>query len=177
MNIILNGKHIDITPSIKEYASEKIGRFEKFLKNLEVVVTLSVDKYRHKAEVMIKGKGLSIQAESITSEIYSSIDEVSEKLERQIKKYKEKLTTRRKGAKKPQEAAHIIDYKESIQDKSGQIIERKKYDMKPMNPEEAALQINLTGREFFIFINDTTLDMNVIFKREDGHFALIEPAK
>jgi putative sigma-54 modulation protein len=173
MNLILNGRHLEITPAIKDYASEKIGKFEKFLQNLEVVVTLSVDKYRHKAEVMIKGKGLSIQAESITSEIYSSIDEVSEKLERQIKKYKDKVTTRRKEGIK----SAPIDYSESIQDKTGRIIERKKYDMKPMLPEEAALQINLTGRDFFIFINDQTGDMNVIYTREDGNFALIEPAK
>ncbi|MBF0474198.1 MAG: ribosome-associated translation inhibitor RaiA [Nitrospirae bacterium] len=173
MNIILNGKHLEITPAIKEYASEKIGRFEKFVKDIEVIVTLSVDKYRHKAEVMIKGKGLSIQAESITSEIYSSIDEVAEKLERQIKKYKEKITTRRKTTKKTAKS----DYSESIQDITGKIIERKKFDMKPMHPEEAALQINLTGREFFLFINDSSGDMNVIYKREDGNFALIEPAK
>ncbi len=101
MNIIVNGRHLEITPALRSYAEEKIGRFEKYISNItEAVVTLSVEKYRHKAEVLLKVNGVMIQAESVTGEVYSSIDEVVEKLEKQVLKHKEKIHSYRKGGKK-----------------------------------------------------------------------------
>ena len=98
MNIIISGRQMDLTDNLKDYAEEKISRFEKYLANIsEATVTLSVEKYRHKAEVLLKINGSMIQAESITGEMYSSIDEVVEKLESQIRKYKEKVVSRRKN--------------------------------------------------------------------------------
>ena len=98
MNIILTGRHLEITPALKNYADEKIKKFDRYISNIsEAIVTLSVEKYRHKAEVLLKVNGVLIQAEGITGEIYSSIDDVVEKLERQIKKYKEKLVSHRKS--------------------------------------------------------------------------------
>ena len=92
MNILVNGRHLEITPALKNYAEEKIKKFERYASDItEATVTLSVEKYRHKAEVLLKTGGMLIQAESVTGEIYSAIDEVSEKLDRQVKKYKERL--------------------------------------------------------------------------------------
>src|SRR5512143_4000849 len=100
MNIIVNGRHLEITPALKTYAEEKVKKFERYLYDIsEATVTLSIEKkYRHKAEVLLKANGVLIQAEGVTGEIYSSIDEVVEKLERQVKKYKDKLVSRRKGS-------------------------------------------------------------------------------
>ena len=104
MNVIMNGRHLDITPALRSYAEEKIGRFDKYLSNIsEAVVTLSVEKYRHKAEVLLKVNGVQIQAEGKTGEVYSAIDQVVEKLEKQVVKYKEKLHDHRKGEKKTTE--------------------------------------------------------------------------
>src|SRR4030043_627933 len=97
MNIIVTGRHLEITPALRDYAEKKIKRFDRYMSNIsEAIVTLSVEKYRHKVEVLLKANGILIQAEGITGEVYSSIDEVAEKLERQIKKYKEKLVSHRK---------------------------------------------------------------------------------
>ncbi len=172
MNVIVNGRHLEITPALKNYSVDKMSKFEKYLSNItETVITLSVEKYRHKAEVLMKVNGYMIQAESVTGEIYSSIDEVVEKLEKQVVKYKEKLQTFRKSDKKT--TGTPAEKKEG----TGNIIKYKKFDMKPMSAEEAVDQMELLDKSFFIFANHTTGDINVVYRRGDGNFGLIEPAK
>lgn len=173
MNIIVNGRHLEITPALKTYAEEKLRKFDRYLSHItEAVVTLTVEKYRHKAEVLLKANGVLIQAEGVTGEIYSSIDEVVEKLEKQVKKYKEKLVSHRKGEGKP--AAAPVREGEP---EPGRIIKRKRFDMKPMNPDEAAMQMELLDKDFFVFSNQATGEINVIYRRNDGNFGLIEPAR
>jgi putative sigma-54 modulation protein len=138
-------------------------------------VTLSIQKYRHKAEVLIKANGMMIQAEGITGEVYSAIDEVAEKLERQIKRYKEKLTAHRKTETRTRAAQASTETPAA--EETGKIIKRKQFSMKPMAPDEAAMQMDLLGKDFFVFTNDKTGDINVIYKRKDGNFGLIEPVK
>lgn len=170
MNILVNGRHLEITPALKNYAEEKIGKFEKYITNItEAVVTLSVEKYRHKAEVLIKVNGFLIQAEGVTGEIYSSIDEVVEKLEKQVKKYKEKLHSYRKVDKRSME-----DLTAEAPEK-GRIIKYKRFDMKPMNPEEAVDQMDLLDKDFFVFVNEKTSSINLVYRRKDGNYGLIEP--
>lgn len=179
MNIILNGRHLEITPALRDYAESKVRKFEKYLSTItEAVVTLGVEKYRHKAEVLLKVNGVMIQAESITGEIYSSIDEVTDKLERQIKKYKEKLTSRRKENKAatPTPAVHTVPVPEEAAPSEVRIIKRKKFAMKPMTTEEAALQMELLDKNFFVFTNAENSTINVIYRRNDGDYGLIEPA-
>jgi putative sigma-54 modulation protein len=172
MNIIITGRHLDITPALKKYAEEKIKKFSRYLSNIsEAIVTLSVEKYRHKVEVLLKVNGVLIQAEGITGEIYSSIDEVVEKLERQIKKYKEKLVSHRKGEGK---AGGVRPEFFSVEE-AGRIIKNKKFELKPMSPDEAAMQMELLDKDFFVFTNDGSGNINVIYKRKDGNFGLIEP--
>jgi len=172
MNIIVNGRHLEVTPALKNYSIEKMSKFEKYLPNItETVVTLSVEKYRHKAEVLMKVNGYMIQAESVTGEIYSSIDEVVDKLEKQVVKYKEKLQTFRKSDKKATVA--LAEKKE----RAGNIIKYKKFEMKPMSPEEAVDQMELLDKSFFIFANQISGDINVVYRRGDGNFGLIEPVK
>lgn len=174
MNIILTGRHLDITPALKHYAEEKIKKFDRYISNIsEVIVTLSVEKYRHKTEVLIKVNGVLIQAEGITGEIYSSIDDVVEKLERQIRKYKEKLVSHRKGEGKSSGALSRVP---SIVE-TGRIIKNKRFEMKPMSPDEAAMQMELLDKDFFVFTNVGSGEINVIYRRKDGNFGLIEPLK
>ena len=172
MNVIVNGRHLEITPALKSYSVEKMSKFEKYLSSIsEAVVTLSVEKYRHKAEVLMKVNGYMIQAESVTGEIYSSIDEVVEKLEKQVVKYKEKLQTFRKSDKK-----NVEDVAEKA-GTTGNIIKYKKFEMKPMSPEEAVDQMDLLDKNFFIFANLASGDINVVYRRDDGNYGLIEPVK
>ncbi len=172
MNIIVTGRQIEVTPVLRNYAEEKISKFERYLSNItEAIVTLSVQKYRHKAEVLLKANGVMIQAEGVTGEIYSAIDDVSEKLERQVKKFKEKMVSHRRGEKA--EAGST----DSSASEAPSIIKRKRFEMKPMSPDEAAMQMDLMDKDFFIFTNDQSGDINVIYKRDDGNFGLIEPVK
>lgn len=172
MNIIVNGRHLEVTPALKSYAEEKLKKFDRYLSQItEAIVTLSIEKYRHKAEVLLKANGVLIQAEGITGEIYSSIDEVVEKLEKQVKKYKEKLVSHRKGEGK------MLAMPSRPEPEQGKIIKRKRFDMKPMSPDEAVMQMELLDKDFFVFSNHTTGEINVIYRRNDGNFGLIEPAK
>ncbi len=171
MNIIINCRQMDLTRNLKDYAEEKIGKFKKYLTNItEATVTLSVEKYRHKAEVHLKANGSLIQAESITGEMYSSIDEVVEKLARQVKKHKEKTVSHRKNINKSSIVPELTETTPTI-------IKSKSFDIKPMSVEEAAMQMDLLDKNFFIFTNASSGNINVLYKRNDGNFGLIEPIK
>ncbi|MBC8414394.1 MAG: ribosome-associated translation inhibitor RaiA [Nitrospira sp.] len=170
MNIIINCKHMDLTPNLKSHAEEKVSKFKKYLGNAsEATVTLSVEKYRHKAEILLKVNGSFLQAESITEEMYASIDEVIEKLARQVKKHKDKIVSMRKQHR--DNADEIVDTSEELPS----IIKNKSYDIKPMGIEEAAMQMDLMSREFLVFTNSSSGSFNVLYKRNDGNFGLIEP--
>jgi len=171
MNIIITGRHLELTGNLKDYAEGKIKRFNKYLTNItEAIVTLSIEKYRHKAEVLLRVNGVMIQAESVTGEMYSSIDDVVEKLERQIKKYKDKWVTNRKEEEKTPESLRS-------EESSPSIIKKKSFDLKPMSPEEAAMQMDMLDKNFFVFTNASSGNISVLYKRNDGNLGLIEPAK
>lgn len=171
MNIIITCRHMDLTQTLKDYAEGKIGKFSKYLNNIsEASVTFSVEKYRHKTEVHLKVNGSLIQAESITEEMYSSIDEVVEKLAKQIKKYKEKMKSHR-VIKGQEEALPIAE--ETLP----AIIKNKSFNIKPMSVEEAAMQMDLMDKNFLVFTNASSGSINVLYTRNDGNFGLIEPAK
>jgi putative sigma-54 modulation protein len=169
MNIIINGRHMELTENLKGYAEEKIRKFKKYLNNIsEATVTLSVEKYRHKAEVLLKVNGSMIQAEGITGEMYSSIDEVAEKLERQVKKHKEKVVSHRKNMRKQETVL-------PSEEMPPMIIKDKLSGVKPMTVDEAALNLDMTDRNFFIFTNASSGDINVLYRRSDGNLGLVEP--
>lgn len=175
MNIVVNGRHLEVTQAIRNYAEEKISKFERYLSNItEATVTISVEKYRHKTDVLLKANGVLIQAEGTTGDIYSSIDEVVDKLEKQVKRYKEKLVSHRKGEGKNETIPESLTDHEP---ETGRIIKRKRFDMKPMSPDEAVMQLELIGKNFYIFANRASGAINVIYRREDGNFGLIEPLK
>lgn len=180
MNVIVTGRNIELSDPLKKYAEEKVTRFDRYLSNItEAVVTLSVQKFRHKAEILLKVNGYLIQAEAQTEEIFSSLDQVTDKLHRQVNKYKEKLVSRRKGDSKqplPQAAAEADDTGAVLED-TGSIIKVKQFDLKPMGPQEASMQMELLDKSFFVYTNESTGDINVIYRRNDGNYGLIEPRR
>lgn len=174
MQITVIGRHMDVTDALKQYAVDKFGKLDKYLpKNIQVTVTLSVvKKVHHIAEAMLKTDGLLVQAHEETEEMYSSIDLLIEKLEKRIRKYKEKLVDHKQHNRtepEPVVSAHPDD-------RIPQIIKTKRFDLKPMHAEEAVMQMELLDKEFYVFSNAASGHITVIYRRKDGNVGLIEPA-
>ncbi len=173
MKFLVTGRNIDVTPGLKNAVEDKIGKLEKyFTPDTEVHVTLSVEKDRQKIEVTIPVKGTVIRSEQISSDMYVSIDLVEEIIERQLKKYKNKLIERQQGSHylKPE----FIE-KDYAEDDEVKIVRTKKFDIKPMYAEDACIQMELTGHNFFVFCNAETDQVNVVYKRKGNTYGLIEP--
>lgn len=174
MQITVIGRHMDVTDALRQYAVDKFGKLDKYLpKNIQVTVTLSVvKKVHHIAEAMLKTDGLLVQAHEETEEMYSSIDLLTEKLEKRIRKYKEKLVDHKQHNRtepEPVVSAHPDD-------RIPQIIKTKRFDLKPMHAEEAVMQMELLDKEFYVFSNAASGHITVIYRRKDGNVGLIEPA-
>ena len=173
MNLVISGKNLDITEGLRSAIEEKIGKLERyFTDTTEVHVTLSTEKNRQKIEITIPMKGSIIRAEEVSSDMYVSIDLVEEVIERQLRKYKNKLID------KEQNAAHLSQSfieADDFEDEDIQIIRSKKFAMKPMDPEEACVEMELLGHSFFVFRNAQTDEVNVVYKRKGNTFGLIEP--
>ena len=173
MNIVTSARHLELTPALKNYAEEKVAKFDRYLSNIsEAKVTLILEKNVHKAEILLNVNGILIWAESSTGDVYSAIDEVIDKLDMQVKKYKGKLNSHRKG-----ESGKTAIGAPSPADEGGRIIKTKRFGIKPMTPEEASMQMELLDKNFFIFTDASTGQINVIYKRNDGNYGLIEPTK
>lgn len=173
MKFIILGKNIDVTEGLKSAVQEKIGKLEKyFTPETEVHVTLSVEKERQKIEVTIPVKGTIIRSEQASSDMYVSIDLVEEIIERQMKKYKTKLIDREQGAG--------ILKNEFIEtagtdDEEIKIVRSKRFGIKPMFPEDACVEMELLGHDFYVFRNAETEEVNVVYKRKGNTYGLIEP--
>lgn len=174
MNITVIGRHMEVTDALKSYAEDKVRKLEKYMPaGAEATVTLGVEKYRRRAEVLIKVNGILIQAQEETDEMYSSIDKVLDKLSRRVKKYKERIKDKKgRGEERVSEA---LAPEEGAVERIPEIIKTKRFDMKPMTAEEAVMQMELLDKEFFVFSNIATGDLNVIYRRNDGNIGLIEP--
>jgi putative sigma-54 modulation protein len=175
MNITVIARHMDLTDPLKTYATEKVDRLSKYLpEGVEALVTLGVEKFRHKAEVLIKVNGILIQAHEETEEMYSAIDKVIDKITRQVRKYKERLKEH-KGAG-IDKVVGAVEPEQEIAESIPEIIRRKRFDMKPMTSEEAIMQMELLNKDFFVFNNIASGSVSVIYRRKDGNIGLIEPA-
>ena len=173
MKFIISGKNLDVTDGLKAAIEEKIGKVERyFTPETEVHVTLSVEKERQKIEITIPMKGNIVRAEQVSDDMYVSIDLVEEVIERQLRKYKNKLVDRQQSAASLSKA--FIE-EEIEEDDEIKIIRSKKFGMKPMDPEEACIQMDLLGHNFYVFRNAATDEVNVVYKRKGNTFGLIEP--
>jgi len=173
MKFIILGKNINVTEGLKSAVEDKIGKLEKyFTPETEVHVTLSVEKDRQKIEVTIPVKGNIIRSEQVSNDMYVSIDLVEEIIERQLKKYKGRLTDHEQGAAGSFKKEFLEnDY---VEDDDIKIVRTKKFDIKPMYPEDACVQMELLGHNFFVFVNAETEQVSVVYKRKGGSYGLIE---
>lgn len=173
MKFIIVGKNIDVTEGLKSAVEEKIGKLEKYFNpDTEVHVTLSVEKERQKIEVTIPVKGSIIRSEQTSSDMYVSIDLVEEIIERQLKKYKSKIVDKQERNSSFKQDFIDDDYEEEEEIK---IIRSKKFDIKPMYPEDACIQMELLGHDFYVFCNAETDQVCVVYKRKGNTYGLIEP--
>lgn len=173
MKFIIVGRNIEVTPGLKTAVEDKIGRLEKYFNpDTEVHVTLSVEKDRQKIEVTIPVKGSIIRSEQVSNDMYVSIDLVQEIIERQLKKYRTKLIDKKQTAASFSQMFVENDYMDEEEIK---IVRTKKFDIKPMYPEDACIQMELLGHSFFVFCNAETDQVNVVYKRKGDTYGLIEP--
>lgn len=173
MNFIISGKNIPVSDGLRTAVEDKLGKLERyFTPDTDVHVTLSIEKERQKIEVTIPVKGNIIRSEQTSNDMYVSIDLVEEVIERQLRKYKNKLIQKKQSAGNFQKAYIDNDYDENEEVK---IIRSKKFDIKPMYPEDACVQMELLGHSFFVFCNAETDQVNVVYKRKGNTYGLIEP--
>ncbi|MBI3944807.1 MAG: ribosome-associated translation inhibitor RaiA [Armatimonadetes bacterium] len=187
MRVSVKGKHIEVTDGLKSYAEKKLRKLEKYFSHIQdVQITQSTERQWHIVEVLVQGDGILLRGEERTSDMYASIDQVFEKLERQIQKFKGKRILRPR-----EEAAHLKEQvgaaaaTEVLPDaapepgenplESIRVVRTKRFAIKPMTPEEAAMQMELLGHDFFVFANSETEDTNVVYRRKGGDYGLLEP--
>ena len=163
MRYTITGRNIDVTPGLREAVIEKIGKLERYFnQDTEAIITLSVTKDRQKIEVTIPVKGHIIRAEEQSTDMYVSIDLVEEIIERQLKKYKTKLIDKKQSHI---DFSEFYVQEETEADDEIKIEKVKKFAMKPMDPEEACVQMELLGHSFYVFLNAETEEVNVVYKR------------
>lgn len=168
-------KNLDPSDHIKSYVSEKLNRFDKYLYNpAEANVVLSVEKFRHIAEINIIGDRLNINGKEETEDMYSAIDMTLDKLEKQIKKNKEKVRERRPGKNNPK--GMLIDETIAVDEDMEKQVIVKNIDYKPMDTDEAVMQMELANGNFLVFTNARSGMVNVIYRRNDGNYGLIQPS-
>ena len=173
MKIIIVGRNIEVTPGLRAAVEDKLGKLDKYFKpETEVHVTLSVEKERQKIEVTIPVKKNIIRSEQTSSDMYVSIDLVEEVIERQLKKYKTKIVDKHQSGG---DFSQAFIENDDLDEEEIKIVRTKKFDIKPMYPEDACIQMELLGHGFFVFINAETDQVNVVYKRKGDTYGLIEP--
>jgi putative sigma-54 modulation protein len=168
MRLIITGRHFDVTEGIKDHIQEKIIKFEKYLKKIiEVHVVLSIEHERQMAEIILSGAEVKLLGKEESGDMYSSIDAAANKIEHQLRDYKEKLKHHKRKPIKENE--DFLDSEEQIP----LIIEDERDLDKPMNPEEAMLELDVQGLEFMVFKDSNDNKRKVIYRRRDNNYGLI----
>ncbi len=181
MQITITTRNLEITEPLRHYAEEKIARLQKFVNQITSAhVVLSVEKHRQIAEVTLHVREHTIRGEESSADLYSAIDLVADKIERQILRYKEKIVEHSgRGSGRSYSAEEEMlpaGEGESSPEDGPHIVKMKRFAMKPLSPDEAAMQMSLLGHNFFVFRNARTQEVNVLYRRRDGDYGLIEPA-
>jgi putative sigma-54 modulation protein len=179
MNYNIRGENIEVTPAIREYVEKKVAKLERYFTespNANVNVNLKVyqDK-KSKVEITIPMKDLVLRAEELHEDMYAAIDLITDKLERQIRKHKTKVNRKFREKESLKDFAPIFTEVEQVEDEDDlEVVRTKSFDLKPMDSEEAILQMNMLGHSFYVFTNAETNQTNVVYKRNDGRYGLIE---
>lgn len=191
MQVSVTFRHMEPTEALKEFAAEKVEKIQRYIHTpCDAYVTLSVEKYMHKADILIKAHGMMMRGEEKSEDMYGSIDRAVERIERQVKRYRNKLTSH-----KPREGAAAkvtLNYLEALRqdepeapaappEKANglppQVVETKEIEALPMTVEEAVMQMDLLHNDFLVFLNVGSGAMNVLYRRREGSYGLIEAPK
>jgi len=177
MRITISGKGMEVSEYLRDTVEKKAGKLKRYFKpGTDVHVTLSIEKSRHIAEVTVQIDGVVLRSEEITGDMYSSIDIALKKLERQIRKHRTKLEKRlRSDAFKVETPSYGLDVDDFENEIKPEVVRVKRFIVKPMDVGEAQMQLELLGHSFFVFTNSKTNEINVIYRRKDGNYGLIEP--
>ena len=179
MKISIRGKNLEVSNALRNYVEDKISKIEKYFNDafIEAQVALSVERERHVVEVTITVDGLLLRGEESSPDMYSSIDGVIEKLERQVHKHKTKISRKIREKKKEFKLDLIAPELnvEEYEEDEPKVVKTKRFAIKPMPIEEALMQMDLIGHDFFVFMNAETSEVNVVYKRKNGQYGLIEP--
>jgi ribosome hibernation promoting factor len=180
MELSIKGKNVEVTDRLQEYVEKKMGKLDRYLPSIsEVWVELSVEETkaaqdRQVCQVTVRSNGTILRAEERSDDIFSSIDTVLDKMYRQIARYKGKRKNRWRGANVPVEPLPLELEEEAEEEPSG-IVRYKRFAMVPMVPEEAVEQMELLGHDFFVFFNADEGQINVLYRRKDGTYGVIQP--
>jgi len=175
MKITVKGKNIEVTPALREYVEKKVSKIQKYFEGelREATVTLVVERELHRVEVTIPIDGYILRGEEETTDMYTSIDNVVDKLERQVRKYKTRINRKIKNVSVLDLVPNGLNAQE--EQLEPKIVRTKHFALKPMPEGEAVLQMDLLGHNFYVFLNAETEEVNVVYKRKDGNYGLIEP--
>ena len=174
MKFVISGKNLEVSEGLRNAVEDKLGKLDKyFSQDTKCIVTLSVERDRQKVEVTIPVKGNIIRSEQVSNDMYVSIDLVEEVIERQLKKYKKKIIDKHQNVESFQKAFLEKEYDQAEDELS--ITRVKRFEIKPMYPEDACVQMELLGHSFFVFVNAETDETNVVYRRKGGTYGLIEP--
>ncbi len=175
MKMHVTGRHMEVTDALKSALEKKLGKLDKYFQSggpIEANVTLGVQRELHTVEITLFLGGLILRSEDMTTDMYASIDAAVDKLERQIHKYKTRIN--RKMREQGNEPLFFAE-EEAVMEEGPKIVRTKRFSVKPMSPEEAVLQMELLGHNFFVFRDGLSEDVAVVYKRNDGNYGLIEP--
>ena len=174
MKLQITGRNIELTDGLKAAVEEKLSKLDRYFKeDTPARVTMSVEKERQKIEVTIPMKGKTILSEQVSNDMYVSIDLAVETIERQLRKYRHKLVDEKQEARRLFSEEYLE--KDAGEEEAVRIIRDKKFDIKPMYAEDACIQMELLGHDFFVFKNAETDEVNVVYKRRGNTYGLIEP--
>lgn len=174
MSVNVKGRNIEVTPALREYVEKKVAKVTKQFKAVgDISAVLKVEKGNHIVEITVPASGILLRAQETTKDMYSSIDLVVEKIERQIHKYKTRLMKRKYA--NFADPTPVISAEGVAEDGEFQIIKNKHFTMHPMTPEEAILQMNLLNHDFFVFFDPDLGSTNVVYRRKDGKYGLLSP--
>ncbi|PSR20923.1 MAG: ribosome-associated translation inhibitor RaiA [Sulfobacillus acidophilus] len=167
MEVIVRGKNFEVTEALKDHVTRKLAKMEKLLDHHSVTAhaMLTVEKERQIIEVTVPMEGFLLRGEEASPDMYASVDRVVDKLERQLNKYKARVKPRHGSDVKP----------DAVRPHSEDLVRHKTFPRKPMTVDEALLQMDLLGHDFFAFTNAETDSINVVYKRQDGRYGLLEP--
>jgi len=188
MDVMVKGRNISVTEALERYATGKVERIAKFFDDGRSVSRVEVELIHERnssnpepevADATLFINGTVLKAREASADMYASIDRMSDKLERQVRRYRGRQIDRWHGQRERhalEEAGPVI-VEEEAEDIESRIVRTKQFQMKPMSPEEAALQMELLDHAFFVFTSADTGEINVVYRRRDGNYGLIEPAR